>query len=134
MRMKRTMEELYERESAEHESKTKMLSIAVPVDEASMLRAIADRFGQSLSAFAGEILEEATREAFIYLSEEDKRELAQKADADPHQYLEKQGVVVDWTNSDTMNGKYGRWQIIASNWINGGLTPDDVASDGEQSE
>lgn len=132
MRMKRVMQELYQEEDRERQVKTKTLSIAVEVDEASMLRAISDRFGKSLSSFAGEFLEDVTRELFMYLTDEDKRELAKKADKETQDYLEKQGVDLEWVHD--FNGSYGRWQIIASDWINNKLTPDDVSTDEEQSE
>jgi len=94
MDMSKVISEMYDDESMQdyHEAKTKMLSIAVDADHASMLRAIADRFGKSVSAFAGEILENATKEAFFYLSDEDKKTLSEKADQETSDYLKKRGV------------------------------------------
>ena len=121
MDMKKVISEMYdhENEDAFHEAKTKMLSISVDADHASMLRAISERFGKSLSAFAGSILEEATLEAFWHLSDEDKVQLAEKADKETSEYLAKRGIKVTGTD---MQGDYEgsrHWGGYAHVWAQG---------------
>jgi len=111
MDMKSTIEQLYDHESSaeDYEARFKMLSISVPADEAAMLKAIAERFGQSLSSFAGEILSEAVREAFFHLTQADKDALAVKADADTEEYFKKKG----FSFFEREDGSYSRWQSWA---------------------
>lgn len=121
MDMKKVVAEMYEyeNEDAYHEAKTKMLSIAVDADHASMLRAISERFGKSLSAFAGEILEQATMEAFYHLSPDDKQQLAEKADKETSEYLVKRGIKVNGTDYAGDYEGSRHWQGIAHVWTRG---------------
>lgn len=102
MNIKRVIEEFYmaEDEQGVREAETKTLSIAVTADTASMLKAIAERFGKSVSSFGGEILEDATMEAFMSLIEEDKVRLSEAADSETTEYLAKRGVSESWMNSE----------------------------------
>lgn len=115
MDMKKVIEEFYmfEAEDSYHEAKTKMLSIAVDADHASMLRAVAERFGKSLSAFAADILENAVKESFLFLTPDDRQKLAEKADKETSEYLVKRGI--NQTGTD-MQGDYEgsrHWQQLA---------------------
>lgn len=119
MDMKAIINDLYEVENEEgyREASSKMLSIAVGAEQASMLRAIADRFGKSLSAFAGQILEDAVKEAFFHLSDEDKKELAVKADQETSDYLDKRGITVTSVgpNGNQTGSQY--WQGVAGYYL-----------------
>ena len=115
MDIKKAVSDMYQFESEDslQEAKTKMLSIAVDADHASMLRAISERFGESLSSFAGQFLEDFTKEVFFHLTDEDKLLLAEKADKETSEYLSKRGIKV--TGIDHAGEYEGsrHWQGIA---------------------
>lgn len=119
MDMKKAIKELYEIENEEgyREATSRMLSIAVGADHASMLRAIADRFGKSLSSFAGEILEDAVKEAFFYLTDEDKKDLSVKADQETSEYLGKRGVTITSIGPNGEQSGTQYWQGIAAAYL-----------------
>ena len=75
------------------EAKQKMLSVAVPAEDASMIKAVADHFGVSLSTFCSEILTSSVREAFAKVKTNEERiSLARKADDLTSESLKKQGI------------------------------------------
>lgn len=122
MDMKEVIAELYmiEDEENNRQCSTKMLSIAVEMNHASMLRAIADRFGKSLSAFAGEILEDITKEAFLHLTDDDRKALAVKADQETTDLVLKSFGAPDaihFKNHDGELTKENRyWQTLVEVW------------------
>lgn len=115
MDIKTIINDFYQQEAEDsmHEATNKMLSIAVPIDEAAMLKAIAERFGRSLSSFAGEMLTDLTKEAFLFLSPTDKELLAVKADREVEEYLRKKDIDFEWL-PEGRDGGYGRWQSYSA--------------------
>lgn len=96
----------------DYQQRTKTLSIIADVDTGSMLRAIADRFNDSVSSLGGEILHDAVMEMFLALSDEDKKALSAKADALSRAEYEKRGI-----DANPYNGENGTWTVNAKHWF-----------------
>lgn len=94
MKIKDMIEEMYENENlnAFIQAETKAVNIALPVGTYALLRVIAKRFDKSLSSLGSEILSDATKEMWFYLSENDKKTLSEEADALAQETLVSQGV------------------------------------------
>lgn len=124
MDIKRLVIEMYDHESEKdfRDSTRKMLSISLGANQASMLRAISERFGKSLSSFAGEILHDAIEETFLFLSQEDKDALALKADTETTQFLK----------SKCIDGDITYWTKASKFFSETGITPDEAAEDRHQ--
>lgn len=96
--MRNLIEQFYrDEESAQdheafQESRNKTISIVVPLETAVMLKTIANRFHSTLSPFCASILEQACIDSFSALSKEDQKKLAEQADADIVEQLEKAGI------------------------------------------
>jgi hypothetical protein len=113
--MKKMIDELYQQsnENAYRQVSQKMLSISVPSEDASMIKAIADYFDQSLSNFCSEILCSSIREAFSHLTPEDRLRIAAIADELTTEHHKKQGIseTTDFGNIQLIGSYY--WQMIA---------------------
>lgn len=94
-----------------HESRFKTVTFNFPAEDASMLSAIAKRFGRSNASFGGEVFSDGVRMLFLALSSEDRRKLAAEADADTRAYLESKGWNVV---GDAAEHEYGRWSRYAA--------------------
>lgn len=81
-----------------------------PAEDASMLAAIAKRFGKSTAAFGGELFAEHVRELFLGLGPEDRTKLAAEADAETTRYCESKGVTI--THGDGQKGSRD-WATMA---------------------
>lgn len=71
------------------------LSVKVNVSTAAMLGAFCDHFGQSRYAFSGSILDDYTSDLFVSLPDELRVLLAEKADLQATELLQKMGVTVN---------------------------------------
>ena len=112
------LEELYENmHMGEYmEAKYKMLSVAMPAEDASMIKALSDHFGVSLSTFCSEILTSSMREAFSKIkTNEERSTLAIKADKITTEYFKKQGISESSQFGDvTVEGSV-YWRTIIDN-------------------
>ena len=92
--VKGMIQELYEQanENSYRQASQKMLSVSMDCNEASLIKAIADHFNQSVSNFCSEILSNAVREALLYLEPEDRTRVAFAADNISFEHEKKQGI------------------------------------------
>lgn len=92
--MKSMITELYaqSRENHRREITQKMLSVSLPLEDASLIKAISERFGQSVSTFCSEILQSSIREALMHLTVDDRERIAYEADGFTSEHQEKQGI------------------------------------------
>jgi hypothetical protein len=79
------------------------LSVKVTVSTAAMLNVFCDHFGQSRYAFSGSILDDYTADLFASLPEELRVSLAEKADLQATELLDKMGIT---THSEGVLGKF----------------------------
>ena len=84
-----------------------------PAEDASMLAAIAKRFGKSNAAFGGELFAEHVRELFIGLGPEDRAKLAAEADAETTRYCESKGVTIGFTSDGKTHQGSRHWSTLA---------------------
>lgn len=87
------------------------LSIKVNVSTSAMLGVFCDHFGQSRYAFGGSILDDYAADLFASLPEELRVLLAEKADLQATDILEKMGIT---THSDSVLGSFDQdvtWRI-----------------------
>jgi cell division protein ZapA (FtsZ GTPase activity inhibitor) len=113
--IKKLIDQLYQQsnENAYRQVSQKMLSVSVPSEDASMIKAIADYFDQSLSNFCSEILCSSIREAFAHLTPEDRLRIAAIADELTTEHQKKQGISETTNFGDIeLFGSY-YWQMIA---------------------
>ncbi len=83
-----------------HEAFSKTFSVKMDIDRVAMLQAICDRFNQSVSGFAGEILANHVDVLFTELTPEDRSDLAIKADDIARKMYDKIGAKVESSNGD----------------------------------
>lgn len=96
----RHIEELYRMEIEDdvRDQTQRTVTFNFPAEDASMLAAIAKRFGKSTAAFGGELFAEHVRELFIGLGPDDRTKLAAEADAETTRYCESKGVSMQYTS------------------------------------
>lgn len=95
-----------------HESRFKTVTFNFPVEDASMLSAIAKRFGRSNASFGGEVFSDGVRMLFLALSSEDRRKLAAEADAETRSFLESKGWKVTDHAGNHADGRWSRYAAI----------------------
>jgi hypothetical protein len=83
-----------------HEAFSKTFSVKMDIDRVAMLQAICDRFNQSVSGFAGEILGNHVDVLFTELTTKDRLDLAIKADDIARKMYDKIGAKVESSNGD----------------------------------
>jgi len=104
------MEKGKEYQDAQHQS----VSFKVTVDTASLLHAIADRFGQSRHSLGGEILDDMALSMFAALDRDDRREIAKKADDLTTDYMLKKGFTNERHGiTGTLENRFGKWEMMA---------------------
>jgi hypothetical protein len=112
----RHIEELYRMEIEDdvRDQTQRTVTFNFPAEDASMLAAIAKRFGKSTAAFGGELFAEHVRELFIGLGPDDRTKLAAEADAETTRYCESKGISMQWTNDkcELVNGSR-HWATMA---------------------
>lgn len=119
--MNRLVEQYYdnEHEASLDSIQYKTVSVKIRIQHESLLRAICDRFGASLSVAAGEIIKDAVEDMFLDLNDKDIVEISEKADIEAGKFLAEKGYKSKFygPSGDTENNDQ-HWSSAASRYLN----------------
>ena len=70
---------------------TKVVSVVIPIHDATMLNNVAKRFGMSMSSFLSRFLDGVAQDSFFALDVDDRMALSKQADLDTLQFEKEKG-------------------------------------------